>query len=283
MWRASAFALVLALAGSAGAEDREPVNDQPIAPPPTALPLGPVDPRAQLTGQLADEAKTIDRTISTVAAKVAEADRVRLARLRAAYRLLRAPLRASATAEERMAAARRRAAARLLVDRDAAERGLLTDESQHLEDARVRTAADAKKIATITLPAELARPVKGTVARKFGTLVHERSSAMLSRRGIDLEVETRANVAAMADGTVRYAGPIRGLDSGVIIDHGDFYTVVAKLDDLVVPVGAPIHRGDRIGHAARYRVYVEVRVKLGPGGLPIDPEPLFEKPKKKPR
>lgn len=283
MWRASALALVIALAGTARAEDREPVNDQPIAPPAVVPPLGPLDPRAQLAAQLADEAKTIDKTIATVAGKVAEADRVRLERLRAAYRLLRAPVRSSATAEERMAAARRRAAARLLIDRDAAERGLLTDETQHLTDAQARTAADVQKIATIALPADLARPVKGTVARKFGTLVHERSSALLSRRGIDLEVDTRANVAAMADGTVRYAGPIRGLDEGVIIDHGDYYTVVAKLDDLVVPVGAPIHRGDRIGHAARYRVYVEVRVKLGPGGLPIDPEPLFEKPKKKPR
>lgn len=284
MWRASSLAVLVALAGSAVAEDREPMNDQPIAPAVApAVPLGPVDPRAQLAAQLADEQKTIDKTITTVAGKVAEADRVRVERLRAAYRLLRAPLRSSATAEERMAAARRRAVARLLIDRDAAERGLLTDESKHLDAAKARTAADVQKVPSIVLPTELARPVKGTVARKFGTLVHERSSALLSRRGIDLEVETRANVAAMADGVVRYAGPIRGLDAGVIVDHGDYYTVVAKLDDLVVPVGAPIHRGDRIGHAARYRVYVEVRVKLGPGGLPIDPEPLFEKPKKKPR
>ncbi len=283
MLRASSLVILLALVGSARAEDREPMNEQPVAAPVVNPVLGPIDPRAQLADQLADEAKTIDKTIGTVAGKLAEADRVRLERLRAAYRLLRAPLRSSATAPERMAAARRRAVARLLVDRDAAERSLLTDETQHLKDAQVRTAAEVQKVATITLPVDLARPVKGTVARKFGTLVHERSAALLSRRGIDLEVETRANVAAMADGTVRYAGPIRGLDEGVIIDHGDYYTVIAKLDDLVVPVGAPIHRGDRIGHAARYRVYVEVRVKLGAGGLPIDPEPLFEKPKKKPR
>lgn len=283
MSRASSLAVLIALAGTAHAEDREPTNDQPLAAPVAAPPLGPIDPRAQLAAQLADEARTIDKTIVTVAGKISEADRVRLERLRAAYRLLRAPLRASATPEERMAAARRRAVARLLVDRDAAERGLLTDETQHLKDAQARTAGDAQQVATITLPVDLARPVKGTVVRKFGTLQHERSRAQLSRRGIDLEVETRANVSAMADGTVRYAGPIRGLDSGVIVDHGDYYTVIAKLDDLVVPVGAPIHKGDRIGHAARYRVYVEVRVKLGPGGLPIDPEPLFEKPKKKPR
>ena len=281
MSRASALVIVLALAGGAAAEDREPVSA--ILPVQPLAAAGPLDPRAQLAAQLAEEQKTIDKTIATVGDKLADADRVRLERLRAAYRLLRAPVRSTATAAERMAAARRRAAARLLVDRDAAERGLLAEEATHLMSAAARTSADAQKLPTITLPTELAKPVVGTVARKFGTLEHERSKAILSRRGIDLEVESRANVTAPADGVVRYAGPIRGLDDGLILDHGDFYTVIAKLADLGVPVGAQVHRGDRIGHAARYRVYLEVRVKLGPGGLPIDPEPLFEKPKKKPR
>jgi len=75
---------------------------------------------------------------------------------------------------------------------------------------------------------------------------------------------------------VRYAGPIRGLDQGVILDHGGYLTVIGKLGELALPVGAPIAAGDRIGRAARHRVYLEVRVKLGPGGLPIDPEPLLE-------
>jgi len=74
---------------------------------------------------------------------------------------------------------------------------------------------------------------------------------------------------------VRYAGPIRGLDHGVILDHGDYVTVLGKLGDLALPVGMHLARGTRIGRAARHRVYFEVRVKLGPGGLPIDPEPLL--------
>jgi len=74
---------------------------------------------------------------------------------------------------------------------------------------------------------------------------------------------------------VRYAGPIRGLDQGVIIDCGDFIAVIGKLGEVAAPVGAPIAAGDRLGRAARHRVYLEIRVKLGPGGLPIDPEPLL--------
>jgi murein DD-endopeptidase MepM/ murein hydrolase activator NlpD len=65
----------------------------------------------------------------------------------------------------------------------------------------------------------------------------------------------------------------------VIVDHGSYLTVIAKLGELAVPAGAPVSRGDRLGRAARHRVYFEVRVELGPGGLPIDPEPLLAKPR----
>jgi septal ring factor EnvC (AmiA/AmiB activator) len=255
-------------------EDTAPASSDPIADGDRA---DDVDPRTALGAQLTDQAAVIDRTLALVTEKLTAAQTVRAKRLRAAYRVLRASPHRDATADDRMAIARRRAAARLLVDRDAAERGLLAEEATRLEAAARRTTADTQKLATITLPQDLGRPAKGTIARKFGVLEHERSKAMLSRRGIDIEVEGKAVVSAPADGTVRYAGPIRGLDDGLVIDHGDYFTVIAKLGELAVPVGAPVHRGDRLGRAARHRVYLEVRVRIGPGGIPIDPEPLLEK------
>ena len=81
---------------------------------------------------------------------------------------------------------------------------------------------------------------------------------------------------APAAGIVRYAGPIRGLDDGVLVDCGDYYTLLSKLRDVAIPVGTHVQKGDRLGVAHAHRVYFEVRVKLGPGGLPIDPEPLLE-------
>ncbi len=278
MSRASGFVVAGALAWLASASiPRAHADDEPTGEPRDTRPRATLhDPRAALGSQLADEAAVIDTTLATVAAKLTAADAVRTNRLRAAYRLLRAPSRPDASAEERMAVARRRAGARLLVDRDAGERGLLVDETIRLRDAATRTAAATAKIATITLPQDLARPANGVIVRKFGTVEHERTRATLSRRGIDLEVSPRAVVSASADGTVRYAGPIRGLEGGLIIDHGDYLTVIARLGELAVPVGAPVHRGDRLGRASRQRVYLEVRVRVGPGGLPVDPEPLFE-------
>jgi murein hydrolase activator len=233
------------------------------------------DPHTALVEQVGAELQTIDKTLATVNDKLSAAEGARLARVRAAYRILRAPLADDASPSDRMASARRRAAARLLLERDREERTLLANEAKALHAARETTVVASDKVPTVALPESLLQPVRGSIAREFGTIFHERSKATLSRRGIDFDVEASAAVVAPADGVVRYAGVMRGLDHGVILDHGDYFTVVAKLAEVAIPVGTKVTRGDRIGRAARQRVYLEVRAKVGPGGLPIDPQPLL--------
>jgi len=242
------------------------------------------EPRVALADQLAAELDTLAKTVATVDGKVSDAEATRLRRIRAAYRILRTPMATTGTDEEssgadRMANARRRAAARLLLERDRTERELLADEVKQLRSAEttLHGAADTQ-LPALTLPTSLLTPTSGTIARRFGTIVHDRSKATLARRGIDFDVAAAAQVVAPADGVVRYAGPMRGLDHGLILDHGDFMTVIAKLGPLAIPAGTKVVRGDRIGRSARQRVYLEVRAKVGPGGLPIDPEPLLKIP-----
>ncbi|MCW5806626.1 MAG: M23 family metallopeptidase [Deltaproteobacteria bacterium] len=271
MWRASPLAVaavVFVTASGARADDAPRGKKKPPAAEPARA------PREVLTQQFGDEAAAIESALGTVTEKLAAADTARTRRLAAAYRILQLPV---GEGEDAMATARRRAAARLLIDRDLAERTLLAVEANQLRTAAKRTADDAKRASEIVLPESIGRPVKGTIARRFGTFVHERSKATLSRRGLDFEVAARAEVVAVADGQVRYAGPIRGLETGVVVDHGTYFTVIGKLAESVVPVGTRVVRGDRLGRAQRGRVYFEVRVKLGPGGLPIDPEPLFSR------
>ena len=234
--------------------------------------LAHADTRGSLAQQLTDESAAVDSAVAAVADKLSTIDVDRTRRLAAAYRTL------NATKTDAMTLARRRAAARMLVGRDLDERQLLATELAELRIARTRITTETTRVPVIELPTELERPAKGAVARKFGTFQHERSKAMLSRRGIDIDVELKSPIVATADGIVRYAGPIRGLDKGVIIDHGSFFTVIAKLgesDPFRAPIGVSVKRGDVIGRAARHRVYLEVRVKIGASGLPIDPEPLF--------
>jgi murein DD-endopeptidase MepM/ murein hydrolase activator NlpD len=269
--------VVLALVASVANADDEP---RPAAHA-AATKHESIDPRTALASQLAGETDVLAKTRATIADKLAAVDAARTARVRAAYRVLCDPLDPDATADERMAAARRRAAARLMLARDASEHAQLAGEASLLRAADARTADATTRLSAITLPTDLAWPAHGTIARHFGTFEHERTKAMLSRRGIDLEVDDHATASAPADGVVRFAGPIRGLDHGVIVDHGDYFTVIAKLGELSVPAGAHVHRGDRLGRAARHRVYFEVRARIGPGGLPIDPESVFAKPAKR--
>lgn len=277
----SLVALVLLTAG-AEAERRTAVDTSNAA---AALATGAReaprarDPRQALADQVAAELETLARTVVTVDTKVTEAEAARLRRVRAAYRILRTGFvggQASGGADvDRMANARRRAAARLLLERDRTERQLLADEVAQLRAAETTLRAATEQVPAVVLPESILAPAKGTIARRFGTIVHDRSKAVLARRGIDFEVPALTQAVAPADGVVRYAGPMRGLDHGVILDHGDYFTVVAKLSEVAIPIGTKVVRGDRIGRAARARVYLEVRAKVGPGGLPIDPEPLL--------
>jgi murein DD-endopeptidase MepM/ murein hydrolase activator NlpD len=254
---------------------RAHADDEPGPTPVIAATTTPVTGREAIAAALAAQAETISRTLGTLATKLHAADATRAARARAAYRVLAAPLAADASLEDRLIAARRRAGVRLLLARDLGERALLADEAGHLEDAARRTVAATARARELTLPLHLAWPARGTIARHVGVLIHERSKATLARRGLDLDVDDRAPARAAADGVVRYAGPIRGLDAGVIIAHGDYLTVTAKLAGLEVAAGDEVHVGDRLGHAAKHRVYFEVRARAGAGGLPIDPEPLL--------
>jgi septal ring factor EnvC (AmiA/AmiB activator) len=264
------LAIVLAwTAGTAGAAPGLPRDGIPCPGLPPGEACGPAE---QLAGQLDAETGSVDSAIEAVGDKLTAAEHTRRERLRAAVRVLHA-----GPDDAAMTVARRRAAARLLIERDGAERALLLDELGQLRAAHDRIAVEITQLASIVVPHDLMLPARGKIVRHFGVLAHERSKATLSRRGLDLEVDDHSPVVAPASGTVRYAGPIRGLDQGVILDHGGYLTVVAKLAELALPVGAPIAAGDRLGRAARHRVYFEVRVKLGPGGLPIDPEPLLGK------
>lgn len=235
----------------------------------------PAGQRAQLIRQLALELETIRTTQTTIDGKLGEIEAARARRAHAAYRIVRAALGHDADAADRMASARRRASARLLLERDRDERALLADELAQLAEARLAIEKALAEVPTIALPTELAAPATGAIARSFGTLVHEGSNATLSRRGIDFDVEPQAPAVAPEAGVVTYAGPIRGLDQGVIIDHGEYLTIVARLSKVTVPLGTRVERRARLGRAARQRIYLEVRVKLGPGGLPIDPSPLL--------
>lgn len=230
-----------------------------------------------LTDELDAQAAIAARAREQVLAKQRERQTARSQRARLAYKLLRgADQPVAIAAADRLAIARARATARLLLGRDRAEVALLADEADQLGRAMVRIATDRANAAAPPSSLRLRRPASGPIARRFGTLTHDRSRAVLARRGIDLEVARAAPVVAPVAGVVRYAGPIRGLEHGVVIDGGGVWTVLGKLAAPTVATGDRVEAGAPLGVAARNRVYLELRVPVGPGGLPVDPAPYLD-------
>ncbi|MCE9578205.1 MAG: peptidoglycan DD-metalloendopeptidase family protein [Deltaproteobacteria bacterium] len=271
--RVASVIILAALATSVRADDGDreaaaPTVDEAAAP----------DVRGTLRAQLAAEAAVAAKNAAIDADKRDLRAAARAGRARAAYKLLRGgSARLWVEPAERMATARRRAAARHILADDRAEIAILSDELLRVLAGSIEVGAARAAVETARLPEGLlAWPARGEVVRHFGQFVHDDSKATLSRHGLDLEVDDHAAAHAMADGVVRYAGPIRGLDQGVIVDHGAVWSVIAKLGDPAVHVGQRVAAGDVLGAAARHRLYLELRIPVGRGGLPIDPEPQLE-------
>jgi murein DD-endopeptidase MepM/ murein hydrolase activator NlpD len=203
-------------------------------------------------------------------------------RVRAAYKLMRsgwAPLWVDP--ERRAAVAQRRALVQRALSRTGRELALLRAEitaaaraRTYLEEAR--EAAAAAVTAPAPAPGSLHRPVApGTVVQRFGPYVHA-TGARLAQRGIELDSAAGAPVHAVAPGVVRWAGPVRGLGQAVIVAHDGFLSVIGRLADVTTQRGAQVARGDQLGLALGERVHLQVRLDVGGGGHPVDPEPLLE-------
>lgn len=204
-------------------------------------------------------------------------------RVRSLYKLMRAgPAPLWVEPSERSATVRRRAAATRILRRDLRELHLLRDELRVAQTARVRLLRDRRQLAKIAWPEprSLLSPVDGRVrvAARFGEFEQKRPQRlMLTRRGMALRVKKGVSVHPVAPGRVRYAGTIRGLGIGVIIDHGGYLSVVGPLDAALVTRLQQVGSGAELGVAAGDQLYMEVRVSVGAGGLPVDPAPLLRR------
>ncbi len=252
-WPSLALALVLGLATAAGA--------------------------TRSTDPIADRLAVVDRTEKLLVDKHRARATTLRARIRALYKLSRAgwaPLWIETDA--RSALLRRRGAARRILLRDLAELKILQEELAVVAAARARLEAERATAADAVTPERrsLTRPVPGPIVSSYGRYRGRRSKARLVNRGIKLATRKGRPVRATHAGVVTYAGPLRGLDNTVVIARDDgVRSVIGNLADLDVRAGITVAQGDEIGIAAGSRVYLEIRLDIGAGGLPVDPAPLL--------
>ena len=141
-----------------------------------------------------------------------------------------------------------------------------------------------------TLRGRLPSPVRGKVVAAFGQL-DPRYDLKKFQRGIVIRVAEATPVKAVASGRVVHAGPFRGYQELVVLDHGrGVFTVYGHLEALRVRKGGIVAAEMPLGVATyqavddAYDVYFELRAQgrpedpmlwLKPGGL----EPTGASPK----
>lgn len=251
----------------------------------------PAPPAANLPDVLAQRLAAVTRTEKLTLDKLGKRTAEVRRRVRSLYKLLRAgPAPLWVEPAQRPLTLRRRAAARRILRRDFRELALLRSELATVQTARERLKHDRRVLAQVRWPAHrsLRSPIAGRidVAARFGEYQQridlegdDRAAARLSltRRGIRLRVDAGRTVSAVAAGRVRYAGTIRGLGEAIVIDHGGYLSVLGPITALRAKRLQQVVPGTPLGLTHGRQLYMEVRLPVGAGGLPIDPEPLLRR------
>lgn len=120
----------------------------------------------------------------------------------------------------------------------------------------------------------LSSPVTGTVLYRFGDTLREGVRKGDIIQGISVAIEPGSSVHAVYKGKVVFADYKRGYGNTVIIDHGGrYFTVTARLDEILVHKGDTVEQDQKIGTsgdiATLYEpgVYFEIRHR----NAPLDP------------
>lgn len=97
-------------------------------------------------------------------------------------------------------------------------------------------------------------------------------------RGVDLRAAMGTEVHAMAQGTVRFAGTMRGFGNVVWVDHGgSILSVYAHLSAIRVRQGQRVRRGELVGLSGQSgdATAPHLHFEVWRGGIEVDPVPLF--------
>ncbi len=112
-------------------------------------------------------------------------------------------------------------------------------------------------------------PVIGQLVTGMG----EVNDSGVRSRGLTIATQAGAQAVAPTAGRVVFAGPYRGYDQILIIDHGQGWTtLITGLHRATVTVGETVRQGDPVGVAGAGRPMITVELRRN--GRPVDIVPL---------
>lgn len=113
-------------------------------------------------------------------------------------------------------------------------------------------------------------PAAGPFLRRFGDI----EEAGTASKGLRIETRPGAQVVAPFDGRVEFAGPFRGYDQILIIEHGDgYHSLLAGLQRIDAAVGQWLVTGEPVGVTSSDGKHTSLYMELWRHGQPIDPTP----------
>lgn len=171
-----------------------------------------------------------------------------------------------------------------LADRKAANKRLNTLIANIIEEEKVRTSSASR--AEVASSAELTRlfeskktklewPVtSGFITAKFGKQPHPVLKRItVINDGVDIQTSENSTVKAVFDGEVTRIATIPGKNNIVIIRHGDYMTVYARLGTVNVKKGQKVRANDVIGAVFTDRDGVtELEFQVYKGTTKLNPE-----------
>ncbi|WP_025765238.1 peptidoglycan DD-metalloendopeptidase family protein [Dyadobacter tibetensis] len=99
--------------------------------------------------------------------------------------------------------------------------------------------------------ARLPWPVKGFVSGHFGRREHPvLKGVMVDNLGIDIQTNNGELVRSVYDGTVLDVTEMPGMGDVIAIQHGDYMTIYAKMNSVLVRPGQKVKARDTIGRVA---------------------------------
>lgn len=88
----------------------------------------------------------------------------------------------------------------------------------------------------------------GFISHRFGKHDHpDIPGVKVDNLGVDVQTKKSALVRSVFDGKVTAVAVVPGMQSVVMIQHGEFFTVYAKVEDVKVKMGDVVSRKDVIG------------------------------------
>lgn len=96
---------------------------------------------------------------------------------------------------------------------------------------------------------KLPMPVTGTstIVSQFGVNRHNEWNISTNSNGIDIQAQRGSNIRSVFEGEVSKVAYFPGMNTCVIIRHGEYYTFYANIYDLHVKVGDKIKTGQSLG------------------------------------